>query len=334
MNHLLRYQLRGVEGPGIEIGRGSYAIVNAYSFQGLSCVGKSVRKTFYENASASERKAILERYETQCKLLSELRHPHIVQFLGILFSESTQIPVLVMEKLHCTLAACIDRYGILPDESSYAILHDVAVGLCYLHDYSPNPIIHCDLTANNVLLTPSMSAKIFDFSVAKLLNLSPTRMTQTTRCPGTPFYMPPEILVARPVYTSKVDIFAYGNLMVHVFCGRWPIAGEVFRADPRDPSVMMPCTEVQRRDEYLKEIGSEQPLMGIIKQCLSNNPATRPSTSEVLRTVKKVLPHFRTSFESRVDLLLQNKTLSNEITALNERVASLSTAAARPTVSL
>jgi serine/threonine protein kinase len=122
-----------------------------------------------------------------------------------------------------------------------------------------------------------MSAKISDLGVAKILNLNPARMTQLTTCPGTPSYMPPEALVERPIYSTNMDNFAYGNLMVHVFCGRWPVPGEAFRADPRDPNVMMPCTEVQRRDEYLKDIGEAHPLMGTMRQCLSNNPTARPN---------------------------------------------------------
>ena len=44
-------------------------------------------------------------------------------------------------------------------------------------------------------------------------------MTQT---PGTPAYMPPEVMVANPKYDTSIDEFSYGILMIHMFSGKWP----------------------------------------------------------------------------------------------------------------
>ena len=67
-----------------------------------------------------------------------------------------------MEHLYTTLSACLEKYGVLPEEISYGILRDVALGLRYLHERSPL-IIHRDLSANNVLLTSNMNANLFKF---------------------------------------------------------------------------------------------------------------------------------------------------------------------------
>ena len=82
--------------------------------------------------------------------MTKLRHPHIVQFLGIYFDPGTHLPALVMEYLPSTLAQCVESYGRLPAEICYAILRDVALGLRYLHEHRPC-VIHRDLSANNVL---------------------------------------------------------------------------------------------------------------------------------------------------------------------------------------
>ena len=322
---MLRFQLEGVEGPGVEIGRGSYAVVEEYDFQGLSCVGKSIHQTLYDSAFARERETMLERFEGECEILSRLRHPHIVQFLGVHFKEGSPLPVLLMEQLDSTLAACVNRYGRLPDESCYSVLRDVAVGLRYLHGHTPSPIVHRDLTANNVLLTPDLTAKISDLGVAKILNLSPVRMTQMTMCPGTPSYMPPEALVARPIYSTKMDIFAYGNLMTHVFCGRWPVPAEIFRANLHDPDDITALTEVQRREEYLNEIGEAHPLMVLMRQCLSNRPAARPNIPEILRRIKEVVPQFPPSFENKVEVLQRIQTDATDKVSLSAQVTNLST---------
>ena len=98
-----------------------------------------------------------------------MHHPCIVQFLGVYLSES---------------------YGVLPKEISYGILRDAVLGLVYLHEHSP-PIIHRDLSVNNVLLTSNMNAKLSDLGVTKILNLNPSQMTKITQTKAPAICMPP-----------------------------------------------------------------------------------------------------------------------------------------------
>ena len=132
------------------------------------------------------------RFAAECELLGQLHHPHIVQFLGVRVEAGSELPELVMEYLPTTLRRCLDTHGALPAEICGGILLEVALGLRYRHEFSP-PIIHRDLSSNNILLTTSMTAKISDLGVAKILDVSPgraARMTQT-QAPGTPTFIPP-----------------------------------------------------------------------------------------------------------------------------------------------
>ena len=112
-----------------------------------------------------------------------------------------------MEFLPTTLAQCVERYGRLPTETCYAILGDVELGLRYLHEQRPR-IIHRDLSANNVLLTGDMVAKISDQGVAKILQVNPAEMSYMTQTPGTQSYMPPEAQRPNPRYDVEVDVFS------------------------------------------------------------------------------------------------------------------------------
>ena len=109
-----------------------------------------------------------------------------------------------------------------------------------------------------------MNAKLSDLGVTKILNLILARMTQMTqtKAPGTPCYTPPEALTARPKYTSKIDIYSYGVLIIHTLCGRWPFPEDVFHSVPRNPGAIVPVSEVKHRAEYLQEICDDHPLMG------------------------------------------------------------------------
>ena len=303
---LRRFELDGVHDTGREVGHGSYAVVKELEYHGLKCVGKKIHGILFESATPHEKAAMLERFAGECELLSGLHHPCIVQFLGVWYEQGSRLPVLVMEYLHTTLSACLERYGVLPEEISYEILRDVALGLRYLHERSP-PIIHRDLSANNVLLTSNMNAKISDLGVAKILNLTPARMTQMTqtKAPGTPCYMPPEALTAKPKYTAKIDMFSYGVLIIHTLCGRWPFPEDAFRPDPQNPDTMIPISEVERRAEYLQEIGNDHPLITVIRQCLSNTPARRPEAPVLLDQVNTILSALPQQFTNRVEMLQQ-----------------------------
>ena len=318
---LRQFELDGVHDTGREVGHGSYAVVKKLEYHGLKCVGKKIHGILFESAMPHEKAAMLERFAGECELLSGLHHPCIVQFLGVWYEQGSQLPVLVMEYLHTTLSACLERYGILPEDISYGILRDVALGLCYLHERSP-PIVHRDLSANNVLLTSNMNAKLSDLGVAKILDLTPARMNQMTqtKAPGTPCYMPPEALTAKPKYTSKIDIYSYGVLIIHTLCGKWPFPGETFHPDPQNPATMIPISEVERRAEYLQEIGNDHPLMTLVRQCLSNAPAQRPEASALLNRINTILSALPQPFTNRVEMVHQFEAQITEIKSLEAQI--------------
>ena len=314
---LRQFELDGVHDAGREVGHGSYAVVKELEYHGLKCVGKKILGILFELASPHEKASMLERFAGECELLSGLHHPCIVQFLGVWFEQRSQFPILVMEYLHTTLSACLERYGVLPEVISYGILRDVALGLRYLHERSP-PIIHRDLSANNVLLMSNMNAKIADLGIAKIFNLTPAQMSlmTQTKAPGTPCYMPPEAFTAKPKYTSKIDIYSYGVLIIHTLCGRWPFPEDVFRPDPRNPDAVIPISEIERRAEYLQEIGNDHPLMVMIHQCLSNVPARRPEAPILLDQISTILSALPQPFINQVEMVQRLQLLETRIQML------------------
>ena len=208
----------GIKVTDRELGYGSYATILELEYMGLKCAGKKIHELLLKQGDTSY---TVQRFENECHIISQVRHPNIVQFLGVHFQQGVRAPILVMEFLPTNLTSCVEQYGILPNEISYSVLHDVALGLHYLHSQT-SPIIHRDLTSNNVLLTPNMTAKISDLGVTRILNLSPLKISRMTQTPGTPAYMPPEVMIANPKYNTSIDEFSYGILMIHMFSGHWP----------------------------------------------------------------------------------------------------------------
>ena len=295
------YKLTGVKVTDRKLGRGSYATVLELEYMGLKCAGKKIHEQLLEQGNGSY---AVRRFEEECRLLSKVRHSNIVQFLGVYFQQGVRAPILVMEFIPTNLTSCIEQYGcseFFPKEISYSILHDVALGLCYLHSQTP-AIIHRDLSSNNVLLTPNMTAKISDLGVTRILNLTPLELSRLTQTPGTPAYMPPEVMVANPKYDTSVDEFSYGILMIHMFSGRWP-QPQVGpnRTEPGDR--LIPVSEAERRKEFLQAIGNDHPLMDLILKCIKNDPNGRAHTNEIVDRLAELRVKFDISFSNRLEML-------------------------------
>ena len=307
------YKLTGVQLTDQELGHGSYATVLELEYMGLKCAGKKIHELLLRQGDDSY---TVRRFEEECRLLNQVHHPNIVQFLGVYFQEGVRAPILVMEFLPTNLTSCIEQYGTLPKEISYSILHDVALGLRYLHSQTP-PIVHRDLSSNNVLLTSNVRAKISDLGVARILNLTPLQVSHMTQTPGTtPAFMPPEVMIANPKYDTSVDEFSYGIMMIHMFSGRWP---EPQIGPSRiEGGKLIPVTEAERREVFFKAIEDDHPLMDLIHRCINNDPQMRPHASEIIRRVSHIATRFPASFANQLEMLRRIEAVEEEKRVLTE----------------
>ena len=282
------------------LGGGSFTSVLELDYNGLKCAGKKVHDWLLKDPS-SKSKDMVRRFVEECDFLSQIRHPNIVHFLGFYFQPQVEVPapILVMEFLPIKLTSCIEQYGILPKEISYTILHDVALGLCYLHSQIP-PIIHRNLNSHNVLLTPDMTAKISDLGKAKILMNVQTSSGMTNR-PGNDSFMPPEAMVDKPNYDTCIDEFSYGVIMIHMFSGKWPAPqiGQIHVEGDK----LIAISEAERREVFLRAIGNDHPLMDLILKCIHNDPQTRAHASEIKERLAEMVMQFPASFANRLEML-------------------------------
>ena len=296
------------EETGSELGRGSYATVIELQYKGLRCAGKKVYRALYRQ----NLEHYVHKFTKECRLISELRHPNIVQFLGVYFEPEDHTPVLVLEYIPMTLAESIEKYPNMPSEITYSILTDVALGLRYLHEQD-TPIIHRDLSANNVLLTENFTAKISDLGVAKIVDIPLASLATMTRVPGTPCYMPPEALVPNPKYNISIDVFSYGILILHIFSQKWPLPTEANIVDPHQQNRLIPVSESDRRLPYLEAMGLSHPLAGLACSCLSNDSGARPRAAEIWREVDGAYAQQQqqSSERNRLDVLTSVKLMQH-----------------------
>ena len=302
------FLLTTVRFTGEIIGRGAYASVEKVEIPGAVCAAKKIHDIFQDHSEVSE--DYIQRAENEfvreCQLMTTLRHPHIVQFLGVCYLAGSRFPALVMEllsnNLHDLLEAKADGdaavtmiSGVItgkpffPLDLKCSILHDIASGLAYLHQRSP-PIIHRDLSARNVLLTSAMVAKIADLGVARIVACLRGSCTMSM-APGASVYMPPEAVEAvskeaepqRSYYDGTIDIFSFGVITIFILSQSFP------QNLTKKGSAVAP-TELERRGEYMQTIYNillpEHPLVHLIQRCLKDDKTLRPDVLEVLDLIR------------------------------------------------
>ena len=278
-----------------ELGRGAYGKVFTVKFLGLSCAAKEIHSLLIDGVSAEEKKAIKDGFIRECYHSSLIRHPNIVQFIGVYYAKPsdprTDLPIMVMELMDTSLASFIENnQSKIAMKTKLYILHDVSLGLSYLHGSRP-AVIHRDLSSNNVLLSKGhLVAKISDLGTAKMIRAdSKQTKSRLTTAPGTLHFMPPEALDEEdPVYGTPVDVFSFGGITLHLFSEIWPTPSGYMKRDPTTRKMFF-LSEVERRQQYLETMTVEGAVLKeMVIQCLDGDPDQRPSIQEVSKLIKSL----------------------------------------------
>ena len=274
------------------VGGGAYGTVYEVVMNGTPCIAKTIHDILIGQrgnfpVGRDEVKSIREKFRRECSLLSKLKHPNIVQFLGVYDDKGDD--VLVMEYMPMDLAKCLDTWKeqnyIIPLPIKLSILQDVTNGLRHLHSLAP-PIIHRDLTAANILLTSDMRAKIADLGVSKVFDLKEMlKVNHMTKAPGTPAYMPPEALVPEPKYDVKLDIFSFGVLTLYIANQEFPDTDEMSLTED---AVRQKIVQITKRQHWIDKMGEDHPLCPILVQCLQDLPEARPTTRKLWEVINSL----------------------------------------------
>ena len=276
--------LIGVTPNGKDIGVGAYGKVFEVECFGTVYAAKEIHSILVQGVRREEFEATKKAFLSECIRSGSLSHPNVVHFLGV-YNPCGQslLPVLVMERMQESLTSVVEKYPNIPMYVKLSMLLDVSRGLWYLHGHHP-PIVHRDLSPNNVLLTSQFVAKISDLGVAKVIQAD-SKKTKT-RAPGTVDFMPPEALLETPEYGPPLDVFSYGGVILHVVNQEWPKPLHYVMTDPKTRKLVA-LSEVQRRQEHIDKMsGAPADLQSLVNQCLDNDSAVRPPISDVSERMK------------------------------------------------
>ena len=265
------------------LGTGSYGAVCTVKCDDGLCAAKIIHPTLFDSdpptlkviAPQREHRLPTKRFEQECEFLSTIRHPNIIQYLGMYQDPDTHLPVLLMELMDDSLTHFLESSPQpIPYHIQVNICHDISLALRFLHS---NGILHRDLSSNNVLMIGNIRAKVTDFGMARLGDMNPRATHLTfTMCPGTDVYMPPEAVKDKPVYTEKIDCFSFGVIAVQIMTGLFPEPGGQQR-ELKVENVKIPISEFQQRQNHISKI---HPLVTALDR-LKGKDVERPSSEQL-----------------------------------------------------
>jgi serine/threonine-protein kinase len=174
------------------------------------------------------KEANLKRFEREARLASALDHPNICTIFDL--NDIEGVHFIAMQYVEGKNVRELVNGRPLDLRSALSIAIQVADALDAAH---ARGIIHRDIKAGNVMVTPSGQAKILDFGLAKLMDaqgagpggIHHTDLTELGIPYGTATYAAPEQARGDKV-DARADIFSTGVLLYEMLTGTWPFQGK------------------------------------------------------------------------------------------------------------
>ncbi len=211
-------------------------------------LGRQVALKILPPDTQEEQKA-KRRLIQEARAASALNHPNIVTIHSI--EDTDGFTFIVMEYVEGKTLKSLIEQGPLETSRLIDLGSQVADGLAAAHSAG---LIHRDIKPANILVTSQGQAKILDFGLAKLTQVSDeqlsaeqtlSKLTRTGMIVGTVAYMSPEQTRGEPL-DARTDIFSFGCVLYEAATGRVPFGGpsvlsvlhEIATVDPPAPSTL------------------------------------------------------------------------------------------------
>ncbi|XP_058082403.1 MDIS1-interacting receptor like kinase 2-like [Magnolia sinica] len=230
-------------------------------------------------------------FTNEIKALTEIRHRNIVKLYG--FCSHAQFSFLIYEYMERGSLASIlsndEGAAQLDWTVRVKIIKGVAHALSYMHHDCTLPIVHRDLSSNNILLNSELEASVSDFGTARLL--IPDSSNWTTLA-GTYGYIAPELAYTMRV-TEKCDVYSFGVVALEVMMGSHP--GELFSSlssSSRQDTLLKDMLD-QRLSDPMADVAQEVLfVVSMALACIRPDPDSRPTMRHVAQELSIRGPSF------------------------------------------
>nr|XP_027070355.1 MDIS1-interacting receptor like kinase 2-like isoform X3 [Coffea arabica] len=221
-------------------------------------------------------------FRNEADMLSKIRHRNIVTLFG--FCLHKRCMFLIYEYM--------DRgslFFILRDETEAVeldwikrvnLIKGIASALSYLHYDCDPPIIHRDVSSNNILLNSQLEATLSDFGTARILELDSSNQTVIA---GTFGYMAPELAYTM-VVTEKSDVYGFGVVVLETLFGEHPQEFlSCISSQPNEPIMLKDLLDSRLPPPTNPLVVRNVALAtALALDCVNANPKCRPTMQQVV----------------------------------------------------
>ena len=259
------------------------------------------KKVAVKRSQPGQRQGFAE-FQAEIKVLSKIRHRHLVSLIG--YCDERHEMILVYEFMEngtlrdhlynwnedCTISTPRSQ---LSWEQRLEICIGSACGIDYLHTGSDGGIIHRDVKSTNILLDENYVAKVSDFGLSKSGTSDKSHIS--TNVKGSFGYLDPEYFRCLHL-TDKSDVYSFGVVLLEVLCARPAIkrsapSGEMNLAEwamswqkkGQLENIVDPFLLGKVNPNSLRKFGE------MAEKCLKDSGADRPNMCNVLWDLKYAL---------------------------------------------
>jgi len=282
------------------VGRGSYGQVDLlYDKKSKELVAK---KVFSPTGNQEIIKEGIIEAQREIKLLTKLRHKHIVRILGIVEEKDKNIAIILEYAAGGDLERLLKRINRpIPWKIRCRFFAELADALNYLHHHRMNKsYIHGDLKSQNVLLTDALSIKLADFGaikIAKLTGFTSTSIDNYKNTQHTTLYTAPEYLInPKKDVRCSMDVYSFGMVGYEILTRKEVFSGcnvphgallDLIKENGEKPNVeYIEVAKTLSRDSDESIIF--ETLKEIVYQCWKFEAKDRPSMSNVKESIDEL----------------------------------------------
>ncbi|XP_055811659.1 wall-associated receptor kinase-like 20 [Solanum dulcamara] len=239
----------------------------------------------------------------EVRILCQVNHRGLVRLLGCCVE--LELPLLIYEYVsNGTLFDHLHGFRLrewapLSWLRRLVIAQQTANGLAYLHSSAVPPIYHRDVKSSNILLDDKLDAKVSDFGLSRLVELSESENTHiNTSAQGTLGYLDPEYYLNLQL-TDRSDVYSFGVVLLELLTSKKAID---FNRDEENVNLVVYMKRIMDGeklmdviDTFIKEGASKveietiKAVGNLAAACLDERRQNRPSMKEVADELEYVI---------------------------------------------
>lgn len=298
----------------MDIAIDAHWILDYDHFEFVDLLGKGNSSTVYLGTLKNQEVAIkvlrlenqkkeIEDFKKEMEIMSTIRSPYIVHFLGATMSPK---PCIVLE--YCPNGSLFHYLQNSKNRVDWKMImqwiFQITKGINTLHLWKPQ-VVHRDLKTLNLLLDVNNKVKVCDFGLSRFISSQHDQGT-LIKMRGTLAYVAPEIYFGK-AFTTKSDVYSFGivlwEIINRIISGKHSRPYGEYNFIRHDFQIIIQAATKDIRP-VLPE-STPQILRDLYLNCVRSEPEKRPTCMEILTVLEDIKKEYESNMEAW-DALVNN----------------------------